>query len=223
MDRTPKTAVILAAGRGRRLKPHTDYIPKPLLPYQDAPVLFYVIDSIISAHIKNIVIITNHHAKQIKNVVQNNYGNLNIRFCTQEILNGTASALLATQKLAEKPLSQHGYILITAADYVFPRNYVSNLICNHVGGIQDITLSVRNLVTKPASQSSVVETDKIGNILHIREKPHEFNDFDNIGATLLYIVPTSIMQYLRKIKLSERKEYEIQDTIEKTGSESNCF
>jgi N-acetyl-alpha-D-muramate 1-phosphate uridylyltransferase len=58
-------AMILAAGRGERMRPLTDKKPKPLLEIADKPLIIYQIEALVSAGIENIVINTGHLGEQI--------------------------------------------------------------------------------------------------------------------------------------------------------------
>lgn len=60
-------AMIYAAGRGERLKPITDLIPKALVPVGEKPLLQMVLDKLASAGVNHVVINVHHHAEQIKN------------------------------------------------------------------------------------------------------------------------------------------------------------
>ncbi len=213
MNKKPNIAVILAAGKGKRLRPHTNSTPKPLLTYNGIPVLFNVIDSILSAKIHNIIFVINHLSTQIEESVTAKYPDHNFIFCSQDNLDGTANALLSIQNQANITINQHGFILVVAADYALPKGYIKDLVDFHVSGLQDISISTRNLGTKPNSQSSIVATDKTDKVTSIIEKPSKLIDNKNIGASLLYIVPTSIIEYSKNVNLSNRNEYEIQAAL----------
>jgi MurNAc alpha-1-phosphate uridylyltransferase len=61
----PIRAMILAAGRGERLRPLTDHTPKPLIPVQGKPLIVHHIERLAAAGITDIVINLNHLAEQI--------------------------------------------------------------------------------------------------------------------------------------------------------------
>jgi MurNAc alpha-1-phosphate uridylyltransferase len=61
----PIRAMILAAGRGERLRPLTDHTPKPLIPVQGKPLIVHHIERLAAAGITDIIINLNHLAEQI--------------------------------------------------------------------------------------------------------------------------------------------------------------
>lgn len=65
--------LILAAGLGTRLKPYTDYIPKPLLPFFGSPIIKHAIFKLSSLGIKEIFINTHHLHEQIEDFINKNY------------------------------------------------------------------------------------------------------------------------------------------------------
>ncbi|ANJ68407.1 hypothetical protein A9404_09620 [Halothiobacillus diazotrophicus] len=62
-------AMILAAGRGERMRPLTDHTPKPLLPVQGKPLIVHHIERLVHCGIQDIVINLNHLAEQIPAVL----------------------------------------------------------------------------------------------------------------------------------------------------------
>lgn len=64
--KVPPKAMILAAGRGTRLRPLTDEIPKPLIPVAGKPLIVYHIEALAAAGVKDIVINVSYQAKKIQ-------------------------------------------------------------------------------------------------------------------------------------------------------------
>ena len=69
-------AVILAGGFGKRLRPITDFVPKPLVPIDNIPILEWQIKYLKKFGIKNIIICTGYKAEQIENFLdtKSNFG-----------------------------------------------------------------------------------------------------------------------------------------------------
>jgi len=82
-------AMILAAGRGARLSPLSDNVPKALIKYDGKPMLEHIIMKLINAGVQDIIINVHHHAEQIISYVEdNNMFGISIEFSheTKELL-----------------------------------------------------------------------------------------------------------------------------------------
>jgi len=73
-------ALILCGGKGERLKPLTNNIPKPMIQINKKPILEYVIDHILSFNIDEIIILTGYKGQLIKDQISDKYINKNIIF-----------------------------------------------------------------------------------------------------------------------------------------------
>ena len=62
-------AIILAGGRGKRLKPITDYVPKPLVPINNVPIIEWQIKYLKKFGIKDIIICTGYKTEQIEKII----------------------------------------------------------------------------------------------------------------------------------------------------------
>lgn len=62
----PDRAFILAAGRGSRLRPHTDTLPKPLVPVAGKPIIDYVIDDLAEAGVRDITVNLHYMADKLE-------------------------------------------------------------------------------------------------------------------------------------------------------------
>jgi len=69
-------AIILAGGRGKRLRPITDYVPKPLVPLNNIPIIEWQISYLKKFRVKEITICTGYKTEMIQNflAVKNNLG-----------------------------------------------------------------------------------------------------------------------------------------------------
>ena len=66
-------AIILAGGRGKRLKPVTDYVPKPLIPLDNIPIIEWQIRYLKKFRVNTIIICTGYKTEQIENLPFNNW------------------------------------------------------------------------------------------------------------------------------------------------------
>jgi len=87
-------AIILAGGRGKRLRPITDYVPKSLVPLNNIPIIEWQISYLKKFGVKEITICTGYKTEMIQNflAVKNNLG-VKIKFSVEKIPLGTGGAI----------------------------------------------------------------------------------------------------------------------------------
>ncbi len=106
----PIDAVIMAGGKGVRLKPYTNDIPKPMLDLNGKPIIAHNIDRLISYGVKNFYIALNHLKDQIVSYINKNYPEVSITYLEEDLPLGTMGAV----SLAEKFINED--ILVINAD-----------------------------------------------------------------------------------------------------------
>ena len=110
-------AVILAGGKGTRLKPFTATIPKPLLPLGDLPILEVVLQQLAFAGFNRVVITLGHMAHLFNAVLgDGSRWKMQIEYCLEETPLGTAGPLRLIKNLDENFLVMNGDLL-TTLDY----------------------------------------------------------------------------------------------------------
>ena len=212
-ERFPSTAVILAAGMGSRLLPHTDHTPKPLLQFNEKPVLGYIFESLIQARIKKVILVIHHLEEKIIQYADQNFNNdVDLVFCHQPALTGTITALQhAGEKMKNDP---DRYFLVLAADHLLPLNHITDLTRFHTSGSQEISVSVRKIHKTRTSQANITLLDDAANIVSIIEKPDIMPEADYChSAYLIYILPFTIFNDLHRISMSKRGEYELPEAV----------
>jgi NDP-sugar pyrophosphorylase family protein len=110
-------AVILAGGRGTRLRPYTTVLPKPLVPIGEYPVLEIIIRQLRRAGVKRLTLAVNHHA----NLIQAFFGdgaawNLEIDYSLEDVPLSTVAPLRLIPDLPDTFLLMNGDVL-TDLDY----------------------------------------------------------------------------------------------------------
>jgi NDP-sugar pyrophosphorylase family protein len=156
-------AVILAGGKGTRLKPYTTVFPKPLMPIGDKPILEIVVRQLKSHGFEELIMAVGHLAELIMTFFNNGskYG-VKIKYTREDKPLGTAGPLaLMKGELNESFLMINGDVLTTL-------NY-SDLIDYHKknGAIATIALNKRTVKI----DFGVPEVDKANNIVGYTEKP----------------------------------------------------
>ena len=219
-------AVLLAAGRGARLKPYTDKTPKPLLPVNGAPALDLYFSSLATAGVQNVALVVHHLAEQIENYASN----VELRFgiscttVTQEILDGTATALEAvTQSVnSGKPDSPRTALLqsivsspflLTATDYLIPPTFIADFLSFYLSHDEEIAISIKSVPKEQLTSRSSIRFSSNGQILEVVEKPAEGEAPSSYSANLTYILPQEVLLLLNDVKPSPRGEREVQSAI----------
>jgi NDP-sugar pyrophosphorylase family protein len=116
-DSPPARAIILAGGRGTRLRPYTTTIPKPLMPVGDRPILDVVLRQLAHFGFERVTIVTGHLAELIEAYTGDGtrYG-LQVDYYREDVPLGTVGALALLGGLEEPFLVLNGDVL-TDLDY----------------------------------------------------------------------------------------------------------
>ena len=135
-------AIILAAGRGTRLKPVTDHVPKPLIPFFGKAFLEYTLDE-IHGLVDEIVLVVHHHGDKIRAALGEDWRGVPLRYVWQEQLRGSGDALLQARDHMTSPTlvilgdvyvarESVELMLNTGSEYVLSAAYVDDPE-NHLG------------------------------------------------------------------------------------------
>ena len=115
-----ETAIVLAAGSGRKVWPYGEFRQKCTIPIANKPIVRRIVEDLLQVGCKQIIVVVGHHAQQVRGAVADIP---NIVFVTQQTLDGTASAALtAVEHLEAQPyLVIHGDTVTTSENL---RNFV---------------------------------------------------------------------------------------------------
>ena len=183
----PNAALLMAGGRGLRLRPLTDACPKPLLNINGKPILEIILDQCIEAGIKEFYISVYYLAEMIKEYFGDgsNWG-VKIQYIEENAPLGTAGAL----KLLPKSL-KHPFLVING-DVLTKINY-EDVLKYHSVNHGDITICVREHIL--SSPYGVIEVEGI-NFKSMMEKP-SFKHLVNAG---IYVLNPSIIDFVENNK-----------------------
>jgi len=101
-------AIILAGGRGKRLKPITDYVPKPLVPIKNIPIIEWQINYLKKFGIDEVIVCTGYKQDMIENYLNMKKMNIKIRYSIEESPLGTGGAI----KKAGKTIHDKSFFVI---------------------------------------------------------------------------------------------------------------
>ncbi len=122
------TAVLLAAGMGTRLRPHTEQIPKPLTKILGKPIIEYSLNALKSSGIENIVIVTGYLGNQIRRYLKDGtHLGVKIKYChNSRYMLGNAISL----KAAEAALHDETPFFLLMGDHLFNKAIIEKAIEN---------------------------------------------------------------------------------------------
>lgn len=171
----PVDAVIMAGGRGERLRPLTDSIPKPLLKVGGKPILEHNIDRLRLFGVDDFWITLRYMGEQIENHFGNGRNrNIKIKYLYEKEPLGTIGAVSLIKDF------QHNYVLVTNSDLLTNINY-ELFFLDFIEKKADFSV-----VTIPYNVDipyAVLETNN-GHILNFREKP-TYTYYSNGGIYLM--------------------------------------
>ena len=177
--------LIMAGGRGTRLKPFTNILPKPLIPLNNKPVIEHIIDNFVISGIKNFYISINKNSHQImKSYFHQKKNKYKIKFIEEKIPLGTAGCIKYLKKNKKD-------FFVTNCDVIFDINF-NNLYDFHKKNKYDFTLVgsyEENLLSY-----GVCKLKKNGLLKTIEEKP-TFSYLANCG---LYLMSPKIFKAMPK-------------------------
>ncbi|MFA7553085.1 MAG: glucose-1-phosphate thymidylyltransferase RfbA [Spongiibacteraceae bacterium] len=199
-----RKGIVLAGGSGTRLHPLTLGVSKQLMPVYDKPMIYYPIATLMSAGIKDILIITTPEDQvQFQRVLGDGYAwGVHFEYVVQPSPDGLAQAFL----LAEDFLDGAPSCLILGDNIFYGHGMVQLL---KRASDQTDGATVFGYWVDDPERYGVAEIDDTGNVLSIEEKPEQPKS--NYAVTGLYFYDEHVVDYAKKLKPSHRGELEITD------------
>ncbi|HIH69037.1 glucose-1-phosphate thymidylyltransferase [Methermicoccus shengliensis] len=197
-------ALILSGGHGTRLRPLTYSQQKQLIPVANKPVLFYAIEDVIEAGIKDIGIIVGPNKEQVMETVNSVDWDAEIEFIYQGEPKGLAHAIL----VAEEFLDNEEFVMYLGD------NILRGGIVDHANKFKELNPDSLILLTEvdEPQRFGVAELDENGRVKKLVEKPKV--PPSNYALVGVYFFKPIIIEACKNIKPSWRNELEITDAIQ---------
>ena len=195
-------ALIAAGGHGTRLRPITYTINKHLFPIANKPMIFYALEKISEAGIKEVAININNDEEEIQKVVgSGSKWGLKITYLKQA---GGALGVAHVVKNAKEWLGDDELLFYLGDNIVL--GSIKNLVNRFKREKLDCLLALSKV---PDPERFGVPVIKKGELVRVEEKPR--NPQSNFAVTGIYIYSNKIMKAVTSIKPSAREELEISD------------
>ena len=196
-----RKGIILAGGKGSRLRPLTNIISKQLLPIYNKPMIYYPLSCLINMGVKEVLILSDpFNMKLYKKLLGNGKKfKVKISYKIQIKPNGIAAAYI----LAKKFLNNCPSVLILG-DNIF---YGSNLITQFKKAFNDEKSTLLTYEVDNPSEYGVLQTKNKKN--YIVEKPKKTKSRKAIVG--IYFLDSQASKIAASLKYSKRKELEITD------------
>jgi glucose-1-phosphate thymidylyltransferase len=196
--------LILSGGHGTRLRPITFSQQKQLIPVANKPILFYAIEDVIEAGIKDIGIIVGPNKEQVIETVNNAGFDAEISFIVQDAPRGLAHTVL----IAEDFIGDESFVMYLGD------NILKEGIIKHAENFREKKFDASIMLTEVDNpeEFGVAELREDGSVKRLIEKPKK--PPSNLALVGIYFLNNPIYKAVRNIKPSWRNELEITDAIQ---------
>ncbi|MFC6837744.1 UTP--glucose-1-phosphate uridylyltransferase AglF [Halomarina ordinaria] len=197
-------AVVLAAGKGTRLRPLTDDKPKAMVEIDGRPILTHCLDRLIELGADDLFIVVGYLKEEIIKYYGDSYEGVPITYCHQREANGLAHALLTVEEHIDDDF------MLILGDNVFEAN-LADVIRRQAEERADAAFLVEEVPWEEASRYGVCNTNDYGEIIAVEEKPDD--PPTNLVMTGFYTFSPAIFHACHLVQPSDRGEYELSDAV----------
>ncbi|MHA2430161.1 MAG: nucleotidyltransferase family protein [Promethearchaeota archaeon] len=198
--------MILCAGYGKRLRPYTNIYQKTMLPVHGKPLLEFIIEGLIYAGFRDLIIVVGYQKEQIiRHFQDGTKWGLNIEYVTQKNLNGTGGAVLLCENLI-----QNQHFFLTWGDILVPHQVYRDVYELYKNESLDFII-VANYMKDPHKGAAIYYDGLY--CVNIIEKPKKGKSKSNYNNCGIFILSTDIFEVLKSLNPSKRGEIELPQAI----------
>ncbi len=224
-----KYGVLLAAGKGTRLRPLTLAIPKEALPVVDKPAIHHIASTMKSAGIERIILVTGYKKHAMMDYfthpidelhdehkkVMNELDGLEIIYTTQQHQRGIADAV----NTAKPIVNGNPFVVVFGDTLITPETYLKKLIEKHTENKRKDPKTVATIgvmEVENVERFGIIKHDKEFKVSDMIEKPKKEEAPSNLAACGAYVFEPEIFYAINKImgmSPGVKNEYQITDAI----------
>jgi mannose-1-phosphate guanylyltransferase len=185
-----RQAVVLVGGEGTRLRPLTNNRPKPLLPVLGRPCVEYMLGSLASAGVEEIILSCGYRSDAVEAALGKGRGlGIDVSFAYEDRPMGTAGAVkLLEDRLDETSLVIYGDTLMDID--------LAQVVSSHRKNKATVTIALTE-VERP-TEYGIVGLDETSRIVRFKEKPKADEVFSNLINAGVYVMQKEAMSYVPK-------------------------
>lgn len=202
---TISKAVLLAAGRGTRMRELTQQIPKPMLLVRGKPVLQHIIEGLRDAGVTRFLIVIGWHGEVVQEFFDDGARlKTRIEYTTQTVQDGTGRVV----ELARDFAGRDPFVLSYGDILVQPENY--RRLVSLEDDVEAIITVKKN---EDVSKGGAVFVNERFELTDLREKPRPDEPTSPWYNAGVYAFRPSIFDFTAKLERSPRGEYELTDAV----------
>ncbi len=208
-----KKAILPIAGKGSRIAPISNFIPKEMLPIFDRPLIHYAIEEAINAGIEEFILVTRPSKHMIAEYIEKEFGNSGCKFSyiNQTNQNGLGGAILcANNFIAQDDI----FAVILPDDLIINSNCLNEMIDIYQAG----NMVAVDIVSKEeAKKYGILKPKKFYNscivVDEIVEKPQLIESNKNYAVVGRYLLTWEVMDELKRTNPGTGGEIQISDAL----------
>ncbi|MCL9818286.1 UTP--glucose-1-phosphate uridylyltransferase AglF [Natronocalculus amylovorans] len=198
-------AVVLAAGKGTRLRPLTEDQPKGMVEVDDKPILTHCFEQVVELGADELIVVVGYMKEEIIDHYGDEFEGTPITYAHQREQLGLAHALLTVEDNVD------GDFMLMLGDNIFDAN-LQDVIRRHQEDRADAVFLTEKVPWEEASRYGVCNTNAYGEITEVVEKPDKPES--NLVMTGFYTFTPAIFHACKLVQPSDRGEYELSEAVD---------
>ncbi|MEM2896638.1 MAG: sugar phosphate nucleotidyltransferase [Candidatus Bathyarchaeia archaeon] len=199
-------AVILASGKGTRLLPITETRPKHMISIAGKPLLEHLINSVVANGINEILLVVGYKKETIQNYFNDGKNfNASIDYVFQPEALGTGHAV----KIVKEYVGSKDFLVVNG-DLLITQDAVKSVLESYKKKFGSIVMGVTKVDYAEPYGIVLLDDDRVIDLI---EKPSKKKVSSNLVNAGIYVLNDCIYDFLEKVRMSKRKEFELTDAI----------